>query len=52
MNGKEIFKSAVRVMGKASTDIIEQQGYTPEDLNRTIIGSKMISVRLILDEQS
>jgi 3-oxoacyl-[acyl-carrier-protein] synthase-3 len=36
MNGKEIFKSAVRVMGQASTDIIEQQGYTPEDLDLVI----------------
>lgn len=36
MNGKEIFKSAVRVMGQASTDIIEQQGYTPEDLSLVI----------------
>lgn len=36
MNGKEIFKSAVRVMGQASTDIVEQMGYTPEDLNLVI----------------
>jgi 3-oxoacyl-[acyl-carrier-protein] synthase-3 len=36
MNGKEIFKSAVRVMGQASTDIIEQVGYTPEDLDLVI----------------
>lgn len=36
MNGKEIFKSAVRVMCQASTDIIEQQGYTPEDLSLVI----------------
>jgi len=36
MNGKEIFKSAVRVMGQASTDIIEQMGYSPEDLNLVI----------------
>ncbi|MFQ3225632.1 MAG: 3-oxoacyl-[acyl-carrier-protein] synthase-3 [Lentimonas sp.] len=36
MNGKEIFKSAVRVMGQASTDIIEQQGYTSEDLSLVI----------------
>ena len=36
MNGKEIFKSAVRVMGQASTDIIEQLGYRPEDLNLVI----------------
>jgi 3-oxoacyl-[acyl-carrier-protein] synthase-3 len=36
MNGKEIFKSAVRVMGQASTDIVEQMGYSPEDLNLVI----------------
>lgn len=36
MNGKEIFKSAVRVMGQASTDILEQVGYTPEDLDLVI----------------
>lgn len=36
MNGKEIFKAAVRVMGQASTDIIEQQSYNPEDLNLVI----------------
>lgn len=36
MNGKEIFKSAVRVMGQASTDIIEQMGYSPDDLNLVI----------------
>jgi 3-oxoacyl-[acyl-carrier-protein] synthase-3 len=36
MNGKEIFKSAVRVMGQASTDIIEQQGYTSDDLSLVI----------------
>jgi 3-oxoacyl-[acyl-carrier-protein] synthase-3 len=36
MNGKEIFKSAVRVMGQASTDIIEQVGYTAEDLDLVI----------------
>ena len=36
MNGKEIFKSAVRVMGQASCDIIEQLGYTAEDLDLVI----------------
>ena len=36
MNGKEIFKSAVRVMGQASTDILEQVGYTAEDLDLVI----------------
>lgn len=32
MNGKEIFKSAVRVMCKASTDILERCDYQSEDL--------------------
>lgn len=36
MNGKEVFKSAVRVMGQVSIDIIEQQGYTPEDIDLVI----------------
>jgi 3-oxoacyl-[acyl-carrier-protein] synthase-3 len=36
MNGKEIFKTAVRVMGQASTDIIEQVGYTADDLDLVI----------------
>ena len=36
MNGKEIFKSAVRVMGQASIDIIQRHGYTPEDLDLVI----------------
>ncbi|HBM86477.1 MAG TPA: 3-oxoacyl-ACP synthase [Opitutae bacterium] len=36
MNGKEIFKSAVRVMGQASSDILEQVGYTAEDLDLVI----------------
>ena len=36
MNGKEIFKLAVRVMGQASTDMVEQFDYTAEDLNLVI----------------
>jgi 3-oxoacyl-[acyl-carrier-protein] synthase-3 len=36
MNGKEIFKSAVRVMCQASTDILDQQGYRSEDLDLVI----------------
>ncbi|MEM8867139.1 MAG: beta-ketoacyl-ACP synthase III [Verrucomicrobiota bacterium] len=36
MNGKEIFKQAVRVMGQASTDILERCGYTSEQLSLVI----------------
>ncbi len=36
MNGKEIFKSAVRVMGQASMDLIQQHGYAPQDLDLVI----------------
>lgn len=36
MNGKEIFKSAVRVMAQASMDLIQQHGYAPEDLDLVI----------------
>ena len=36
MNGKEIFKLAVRVMGQSSTDILERHGHTAEDLNLVI----------------
>ena len=36
MNGKEIFKLAVRVMGQASTDIIERLNYQTEDLDLVI----------------
>lgn len=36
MNGKEIFKLAVRVMGRASTDIVEQFGHQPDDLDLII----------------
>ena len=45
MNGKEIFKSAVRVMGQASTDIIEQQGYTSDDL--TLVIPHQANMRII-----
>jgi 3-oxoacyl-[acyl-carrier-protein] synthase-3 len=36
MNGKEIFKQAVRVMGQASTDLLEKTGLAPTDLNLII----------------
>ena len=36
MNGKEIFKLAVRTMGQASTDIVEQLGYKSDDLDIVI----------------
>ena len=36
MNGKEIFKLAVRVMGQASIEIIEQFGYKSDDLELVI----------------
>jgi 3-oxoacyl-[acyl-carrier-protein] synthase-3 len=36
MNGKEIFKSAVRVMGQASTDILEKLDYSSDDLDLVI----------------
>jgi len=36
MNGKEIFKLAVRVMGQASVDILERHGYTTADLDLVI----------------
>ena len=36
MNGKEIFKLAVRIMGQASTDIVEQFGYKTDDLDWVI----------------
>ena len=36
MNGKEIFKLAVRVMGAASTDILAQHGYDANDLQLVI----------------
>lgn len=36
MNGKEIFKLAVRVMGQASADILACHGYTTDDVNLVI----------------
>ncbi|MDP4611007.1 MAG: ketoacyl-ACP synthase III [Opitutales bacterium] len=36
MNGKEIFKQAVRVMGKASADILEQQGFDSSEIDLVI----------------
>lgn len=36
MNGKEIFKQAVRVMGQASTDLLKKTGLAPADLNLVI----------------
>jgi 3-oxoacyl-[acyl-carrier-protein] synthase-3 len=36
MNGKEIFKQAVRVMGKASSDILERFDYSSDDINLVI----------------
>lgn len=36
MNGKEIFKLAVRVMGQASTDVLDRFGYSPEDVSLVI----------------
>lgn len=36
MNGKEIFKLAVRVMEQASLDILDQHGFTTEDVNLVI----------------
>ncbi len=36
MNGKEIFKLAVRVMGQSSTDILERHGRTSQDLDLVI----------------
>ena len=36
MNGREIFKSAVRVMDRASRHILEQTGYQVEDLDLVI----------------
>jgi 3-oxoacyl-[acyl-carrier-protein] synthase-3 len=36
MNGKEIFKQAVRVMGQASTDLLEKTGLVPADLSLVI----------------
>ena len=36
MNGKEIFKLAVRVMGQVSSDILERHGYTAEQVDLVI----------------
>jgi 3-oxoacyl-[acyl-carrier-protein] synthase III len=36
MNGKEIFKSAVRVMGQASTDILKLLNYNSSDIDLVI----------------
>jgi 3-oxoacyl-[acyl-carrier-protein] synthase-3 len=36
MNGKEIFKLAVRVMGQVSNDILERHGYSTEQVNLVI----------------
>ncbi len=36
MNGKEIFKTAVRTMGSASLDLLERYGYRPSDLDLVI----------------
>lgn len=36
MNGKEIFKLAVRVMGQVSNDILHQFGYTTENVDLVI----------------
>lgn len=36
MNGKEIFKLAVRVMGQVSSDVLEHQGYSTEQVDLLI----------------
>lgn len=36
MNGKEVFKLAVRVMEQASLDILERHGFEPTDVNLVI----------------
>ena len=33
MNGKEVFKLAVRVMGQACTDLLDRNGLTPESID-------------------
>jgi len=45
MNGKEIFKLAVRIMGQASTDVVEQFGYKPDDLD--VIIPHQANIRII-----
>ena len=36
MNGREIFKSAVRVMGAAARDLIAENGFTEKDIDHVI----------------
>jgi 3-oxoacyl-[acyl-carrier-protein] synthase-3 len=36
MNGREIFKQAVRVMGQVSSDVLERHGYTCDQVNLLI----------------
>ena len=36
MNGREIFKSAVRVMGAAARDLIAENGLTEKDIDHVI----------------
>ena len=45
MNGKEIFKLAVRVMGQASQDILDKCGYTAHDIDLVI--SHQANMRII-----
>ncbi|MBF0748932.1 beta-ketoacyl-ACP synthase III [Mammaliicoccus lentus] len=33
MNGREVFKFAVRIMGEASTKVVEKAGFEPEDVD-------------------
>ena len=33
MNGREVFKFAVRIMGEASTKVVEKRGLEPEDVD-------------------
>lgn len=58
MNGKEIFKQAVRVMGQVSGDILEQYGYTtnqvdlliPHQANMRIIDSLAKRMKLPMEK--
>lgn len=45
MNGREIFKLAVRVMEQASIDTVEKFGYSPKDIHRVI--SHQANMRII-----
>ena len=45
MNGKEIFKLAVRVMGQASIEIVEKFGYTTNNLD--LIVPHQANIRII-----